>query len=75
MSALGGRLVTVDSDSRRLLIGGSAMTVLGLGWFVLSHVVMRTAIADAAVEALGVVLAVLVLVSLVAALRTQGRRQ
>lgn len=51
------------------------MALLGLGWFVLSHVVMRTDIGDAVVEALGVVLAVLVLVSLVAALRTQGRRQ
>ncbi len=70
-----GRLVTVDRDSRKLLIGGSAMALLGLGWFVLSHVVMRTAVGDAVVEALGVVLAVLVLVSLVAALRTQGRRQ
>jgi hypothetical protein len=65
----------VDRDSRALLIGGSAMALLGLGWFVLSHVVMRTDIGDAVVEALGVVLAVLVLVSLVAALRTQGRRQ
>jgi hypothetical protein len=62
------------NDSRTLLIGGSAFALLGLGWFVLSHVVMGTSAVDAVAEALGVVLAVLVLVSLIAAVRTQGRR-
>jgi hypothetical protein len=60
-------------DSRILLLGGIAFTLLGLGWFLLSHVVMGTAGVDALIEALGVVLAVLVLTSLVGALRASGR--
>jgi hypothetical protein len=60
---------TGDAGTRTLVLGGSVMAVLGAGWFVLSHVVMGTATGDALVEALGVVLALLVLASVVGAVR------
>ena len=62
----------VDRSTRTLVIGGSALALLAAGWFVLSHVVMGTATADALVEALGVVLAVLVLTSVVGAVRSSA---
>jgi len=40
---------------------------LGVGWFILSHVVMGTAIPDALGEAVGVVLALFVVASAVGA--------
>jgi len=45
------------------------MVALGLGWFMLSHVVLDTAAGDAVVEALGVVLALLVVASVIGAVR------
>jgi hypothetical protein len=74
IGALGGTLVIVARDSRTLVVGGSALAVLGVGWFMLSHVVMGTAGGDALVEALGVVLAVLVLASVVGAVRESRHR-
>jgi hypothetical protein len=58
-----------DSGTRTLVLGGSVVALLGIGWFVLSHVVMGTATGDALVEALGVMLALLVVASVVGAVR------
>ena len=55
------------AGTRTLVVGGSALAVLGVGWFVLSHVVMGTETVAALVEALGVVLALLVVGSVVGA--------
>jgi hypothetical protein len=52
-------------DTRTLVIGGSIVALLGIGWFVLSHVVMGTPTVDAVVEALGVMLALLVVASII----------
>ena len=55
--------------TRCLVVGGVVIGLLGAGWFVLSHFVMDTAAPDAIGEALGVMLGVLVLVSVVGAFR------
>ncbi|HEY7224445.1 MAG TPA: hypothetical protein VH561_12775 [Micromonosporaceae bacterium] len=60
---------TGDQSRRGLLLGAATVALLGLGWFVLSHVVMGTATVDALVEALGVVLALLVVASVIGAVR------
>jgi hypothetical protein len=66
-----------DSDTRTLVIGGTIVALLGIGWFVLSHVVLGTPTVDAVVEALGVMLALLVVASIIGsvirALRGQRR--
>jgi hypothetical protein len=54
-------------SSRTLFVGGGIITLLGAGWFVLSHVVMDTDIPDALGEALGVVLALGVVASIAGA--------
>jgi hypothetical protein len=59
--------------TRTLVVGGSLLGLLGLGWFALSHLVMGTATVDAVVEALGVVLALLVVGSVVGAVRGSVR--
>ncbi|MBX6750916.1 MAG: hypothetical protein IRY85_14795 [Micromonosporaceae bacterium] len=56
---------TGNSETRLLIVGGCVLAVLGVGWFVLSHVVMKTSAVDAVVEALGVMLALLVVASVV----------
>jgi hypothetical protein len=53
--------------TRTLVVGGGIITLLGVGWFVLSHVVMDTAVPDALGEALGVVLALSVVASIAGA--------
>jgi hypothetical protein len=53
--------------------GGVLVLLSGAGWFALSRGVMGTSVADALGEALGVVLALLVVVSAVAAVfRSRG---
>ena len=54
-------------STRTLVVGGGIIALLGAGWFVLSHVVMDTDISDALGEALGVVLALGVVASIVGA--------
>ena len=61
---------TGDIGTRTLVVGGSVVGLLGVGWFALSHVVMGTATGDAVAEALGVVLALLVVASVVGAVRS-----
>jgi hypothetical protein len=56
---------TEDTETRVLVLGGCILAALGVGWFVLSHVVMQTPAVDAVVEALGVRLALLVVASVV----------
>ena len=56
---------TNDAATRTLVLGGTVVALLGIGWFVLSHVVMGTSTADAVVEALGVMLALLVVASVI----------
>jgi len=56
---------TGDASTRLLVIGGSVVALLGIGWFVLSHMVMGTPTVDAVVEALGVMLALLVVASVI----------
>jgi hypothetical protein len=61
-------------SNRAVLLGGVVIAALGLGWFVLSHGVMHTSIGDAAGEALGVMLALLVVASVVGAVRSGRSR-
>jgi uncharacterized membrane protein YccC len=51
-------------SNRVLVVGGGIIALLGVGWFVLSHVVMDTDIPDALGESLGVVLALAVVASI-----------
>jgi hypothetical protein len=54
------------------VVGGALVFLLGLGWFALSRG-MGTSVVDAVGEALGVILALLVVASIVAAvLRSRG---
>ncbi|HZN70749.1 MAG TPA: hypothetical protein VFC00_03555 [Micromonosporaceae bacterium] len=52
-----------------VVVGATVLVGLGVGWFLLSSIVMHTTSADAAGEALGVALALLVVVSVVGAIR------
>jgi hypothetical protein len=55
------------------LIGGLVVLALGAGWFAMSRELMGTSVPDAVAESLGVVLALLVVVSIVGAvLRSKG---
>jgi hypothetical protein len=54
-------------STRTLVVGGAIIALLGAGWFVLSHLVMDTDISDALGEALGVVLALGVVASIIGA--------
>lgn len=56
---------TGDGGTRTLVLGGTIVALLGIGWFVLSHMVMGTPTVDAVVEALGVMLALLVVASII----------
>lgn len=57
-------------SNRTAVIGGLVIGVLAAGWFVLSHFVMDTDAPDAVGEALGVALALLVVVSIIGAVLT-----
>jgi hypothetical protein len=62
-----------DSSQRTLVIGGSIIGVIGIGWFVLSHVIMGTTSTDAVVEALGVMLALTIVASVIGAVVSSVR--
>jgi hypothetical protein len=62
-----------DSGRRTLAIGGSIIGLIGIGWFVLSHVIMRTNSSDAVVEALGVMLALTIVASVIGAVVSSVR--
>jgi hypothetical protein len=62
-----------NSETRLLVLGGCVVSALGVGWFLLSHMVMKTPAVDAVVEALGVMLALLVVASVVGSV-TRARR-
>jgi hypothetical protein len=53
-----------------LALGGGTVLLLAVGWFVLSHLVMGTTTGDAIGESLGVALALLVVASIVGAIRS-----
>jgi hypothetical protein len=55
------------TGTRTLALGGAVIGAIGIGWFVLSHVILRTGASDAAVEALGVMLALTVVGSVIGA--------
>lgn len=55
-----------------IALGSVLLSLLGAGWFVLSHFVMETATSDAIGEALGVMLGLLVLFSIVGAFASSG---
>jgi hypothetical protein len=62
--------------NRTAAIGASVIGILGAGWFALSHFVMKTATTDALGEALGVMLALLVVASIIGAvLSTRGNHR
>lgn len=63
-----------DGETRTLVLGGSVVALLGVGWFVLSHIVMKTPAVDAVVEALGVMLALLVVASIIGSV-TRAHRE
>jgi hypothetical protein len=68
-------LLMTDARTRPTgpVIGGILVALLGVGWFVLSRGVMGTSVVDAVAEALGVILALLVVASIVGAvLRSRG---
>jgi len=56
-----------ETGTRTLAIGGTVVGAIGIGWFVLSHVVLGTPASDAVVEALGVMLALTVVASVIGA--------
>lgn len=56
--------------TRTLVVGGGVLLLLGAGWFVLSHVVMGTQTADALGEALGVMLGLAIVASIIGAIRS-----
>jgi hypothetical protein len=53
-----------------LAVGGGTVLLLAAGWFMLSHLVMGTDTGDAIGESLGVALALLVVASIVGAIRS-----
>lgn len=56
------------TSSVAVTAGAAIIVLIGAGWFVLSRYVMETATLDAIGEALGVMLGLLVLVSIVGAI-------
>jgi hypothetical protein len=62
------------SGAATLVVGGVVVALLGAGWFILSHVVMHTPTPDAAAEALGVILGLLIVASVLGAVvSSRGR--
>jgi len=64
-----------QAGTRTLVVGGSLLLLLGIGWFALSHVIMGTATGDAVGESLGVILGLLILASVIGAVRANRRDQ
>jgi hypothetical protein len=64
-----------QAEIRTLLVGGSLLLLMGVGWFALSHVIMGTATGDAVGESLGVILGLLILASVIGAVRANRRDQ
>jgi hypothetical protein len=62
-----------NGSTRTLVIGSVIIGLLGVGWFVMSHLVMGTTVPDAFGEALGVVLAVSVVASIAGAVISSAR--
>lgn len=60
---------------RGAVIGGAVILALAAGWFTMSHVAMKTPVSDALGEALGVALGLLMLASVVGALRSARRER
>lgn len=58
---------------RPVVVGITVLALVGLGWFLLSWQVMHTAAGDAGGEAFGVVFALLIIVSVVGAIRSARR--
>lgn len=59
--------------AKTIVTGATALLVIAIGWFVLSWRVMHTPAGDAAGEALGVIFGLLILVSVIGALRRNPR--
>ena len=73
MRGPGARPSGASASRQGPVVGGAVVVLLGLGWFALSRSVMGTPVVDAVVEALGVILALLVVASIVGAvLRSRG---
>jgi hypothetical protein len=62
--------MTAQPGNRTAAIGASVIGVLGFGWFALSHFIMKTATTDAVGEAVGVMLSLLVVASIIGAVRS-----
>ena len=71
---LQGAVLTSQKEGRQsarfVVLGGVVVVLLTVGWFALSHVVMRTPVSDAVGEALGVGFALLIIGSILGAIRT-----
>lgn len=63
------RYLNYGGRVRTITVGATAVALLACGWFVLSWRVMHTAPVDAAGEALGVLLGLLIVASVVGAVR------
>jgi hypothetical protein len=57
--------------TRTLIVGGAAVGALAVGWFFLSHLAMGTSTGDAVNEAFGVAFGILILFSVVGAVRAR----
>jgi hypothetical protein len=72
-----GEVSSVDPGARAYraaVWGGAAIVLLGAGWFLLAHYVMGETVRDATGESLGVMLALLLVASVIGAVRSgRGR--
>jgi hypothetical protein len=51
-----------------VIVGGGAVALLAVGWFILSHFIIKTSAPDAVEESLGVAFALLVVASIIGAI-------
>lgn len=68
-----GRPDQPGGPTRAIVAGITLLALLGVGWFVMSWRVMHTPPSDAGGEAVGVVLALLIVVSVIGAIRGRNR--
>jgi hypothetical protein len=73
LEAVGGDEAPSGSGLLTLMAAG-AIAAFALGWFAVALLVLRSSLVDAIGETAGGVLAVLVVVSVVGAVRRSGRR-
>jgi len=63
---------TTAREKRVLALGVAVLALIGTGWFLMSWRIMHTPVGDAGGEALGVVFGLLIVVSVVGAIRRRN---